>query len=104
MQRPGAQHLPSAFLESARRYCLRAARRHCFNQHPATRHAASATTSGRALVGPPTRRTPGIRRTRFARHHASLLAMKLFALPEYPYTRSFSNRTPVLSSLSGQEV
>ena len=27
-----------------------------------------------------------------------------FAPPEYPYTRSFSNRTPVLSSLSGHEV
>jgi hypothetical protein len=27
-----------------------------------------------------------------------------FALPGYPYTRSFSNRMPVLSSLSGHEV
>src|SRR6202041_2710168 len=27
-----------------------------------------------------------------------------FAPPEYPYTRSFSNRTPVLSALSGHEV
>jgi hypothetical protein len=27
-----------------------------------------------------------------------------FAPPEYPYTRSFSNRMPVLSSLSGHEV
>src|ERR1700733_1036141 len=27
-----------------------------------------------------------------------------FAPPEYPHTRSFSNQTPVLSSLSGHEV
>src|ERR1700690_3122347 len=27
-----------------------------------------------------------------------------FAPPEHPYTRSFSNRMPVLSSLSGHEV
>jgi hypothetical protein len=30
MQRSVAQPLSSAFLESARRYCLRAPRRHCF--------------------------------------------------------------------------
>src|SRR5271154_3655042 len=57
-------------------------------------------TAFRELPRVPHRREPRIGAIAGAKD----LPGSAFAPPEYPYTRSFSNRMPVLSSLSGHEV
>jgi hypothetical protein len=59
----------------------------------------------RLRLGPSQSRPPHRREPRIgAIPGAKGLPGSAFAAPEYPYTRSFSNRMPVLSSLSGHEV
>ena len=59
----------------------------------------------RLRLGPSQSRPPHRREPRIgAIAGAEGLPGSAFAPPEYPYRRSFSNRMPVLSSLSGHEV